>query len=515
MSDNEKKNSVYDLIININSILGFLKGWDITFPTGEEENNYEIIKNLRLKIFSVIGNKNRGKTFILSKIANRNLPNGYSETTKGLSISFPKDNNIALLDSVGFESPLIESDGEEYFLKSDNEKETQDIYKKLTRLKEEIRQLKQKTDIENIKDRRKNNNDIKIKENEFFETRNEFRKGIKKKDEQIYSLTNERRITDFFLQRFIIENANVLLLVVEKLSIDDQFFLNKLTKLIKQNHEQFLQKIIVIHNLKSMKHIETVKNYIENTLKKSLTFNLKEKADLKLKNRKNDEYNKCRFIEEEEDFSEKEIIHLIMAEEGSEAGNFYNESSIEFIRKIAKSITNTKIFDIIDKLKNYFFKISDTILKFEKGRNDTIKIGDIKDIFDEKTEKIQKIKLDYKNKLTLETIYGDLPDTFGEPKFNPLHHIVSADSKFLKIYLECPGDTKINDIDISYPNNLTKIVIKGKREKQPNKTMGRKFSSGEFEKKIILKGKDGDITNNIKVEGPSDGFYIIWFERDN
>jgi hypothetical protein len=90
-------------------------------------------------------------------------------------------------------------------------------------------------------------------ENQFFKKKNEFYDSIKDIDDQIESLSNERKITDFFLQRFIIENANIILLVVEKLSIDDQFFLNKITKLIKESKTIFSQKIIVINNIKKMK----------------------------------------------------------------------------------------------------------------------------------------------------------------------------------------------------------------------------------------------------------------------
>ena len=250
----------YDMEININSILGFLNGWDIIYSNGGKKK-YDFAKRNRTKIFSVIGNKNKGKSFILSKIAERDLPNGFSVTTKGLSISFPKFGNVALLDSVGFESPLLETDGEEYRLKSEKKEENDKFYKESNYLEKLIKKYKEEDrDI----------NEIKDKENEFFRLRNNFRNELTNKDEQLYVLTNERRTTDFFLQRFIIENANVILLVVGKLSIDDQFFLNKLTKLIKDDHTMFLQKIIVIHNLMTMEKIKTVEDYIENTLKKSL-----------------------------------------------------------------------------------------------------------------------------------------------------------------------------------------------------------------------------------------------------
>jgi len=66
----------------------------------------------------VLGNFNVGKSFILQKISDFTLPRGYSVRTKGISIKFPKnsDSITALLDSAGFETPLILDD-----LLNDNE----------------------------------------------------------------------------------------------------------------------------------------------------------------------------------------------------------------------------------------------------------------------------------------------------------------------------------------------------------------------------------------------------------
>ena len=276
--DSNSPCNIYDMEININSILGFVKGWDIRYSDiGKKQS--ERYKKRPTIIYSIIGNKNRGKSYILSKIADRKIPFGYSVTTKGLSISYPTFNTMTLLDSVGFESPLLENDGEEYRLKTDNQEENENFYQKSEELREKIQQL--------LKDEKADPEDIIDLESEFFNNRNEFRKKIKDKD----FLTNERRMTDFFLQRFIVENANVIILVVGKLSIDDQFFLNKLTKLIRDNNKVFLQKIIVIHNLISMKEIKDVEDYIENTLNKSLTFTLIKSNDLYLKDAKG-EFNK-------------------------------------------------------------------------------------------------------------------------------------------------------------------------------------------------------------------------------
>ena len=79
-----------------------MKGWDITY--GEDgRKKYEKAKKNGGTIISVIGNKNKGKSFLLSKLSGRDLPNGFNVATKGLSISFPENDNIILLDNDGIE----------------------------------------------------------------------------------------------------------------------------------------------------------------------------------------------------------------------------------------------------------------------------------------------------------------------------------------------------------------------------------------------------------------------------
>ena len=345
---------------------------------------------------------------------------------------------MTLLDSVGFESPLLENDGEEYRLKTDDLEENERFYKKSNELREKILELYKDKNADDKFD------EIEILENDFFNERNEFRNKIQEKDKQLNFLTNERRMTDFFLQRFIVENANIIILVVGKLSIDDQFFLNKLTKLIRDNNKVFLQKIIVIHNLISMKEIKVVNDYIENTLNKSLTFSLKKCDDLYLKDAKK-QYNKVRYYEEEpdSDSKSKNIIHLIMAQDGTEAGDFYNDSTIDYIRKEGGTVLNAKRFDVIERLKKYFCEVSESILKLENP-NDKITPEII-------SLQENKLVLNYQKKINLETFYGGLFEgVFGDPKFTPRYDIISSDPKFLKIYLDCPGIVEINAIKIVF-----------------------------------------------------------------
>ena len=508
---NEPKNKefvLYDVEININSILEIQKGWDITFSK-EGKQKFEEAKKLQTKIFSVIGNKNRGKSYVLSKISGKDLPRGYNVTTKGISISFPDYDydDIAVFDSAGLESPLLESDSEQYRLKSEDEKKNQTFYEELEELRKEIKAKKEsKCSLK----------ELKILENKFFKKKNEFYKSINNKDEQIESLTNERKITDFFLQRFIIENANIILLVVEKLSIEDQFFLNKITKLIK-DRKIFLQKIIVIHNIKKMKHKKDVQDYIKETLKKSLTFSLHEEKKQILKSQK--EYNEYVYIEQDVTSSNEPIIpiiHVIMAQEGSEAGNYYNDAAIEFIKRQGETFRNIKEFDLEDRLKKFFCNISETILKFEDD-NEKINPENIKFEIDQDNNNKGKIVLDYKKNISLEIFCGDiLSETFGEEKFCPEYSIESNENEIL-IYLDCPGNTCISKAEIKYVHNYTNLIIAGKREKNNIKTMGRKFGSGEFELKINLHDKgnicDDKIINIKKLGNKFNGFYKFTIQK--
>ena len=106
----------YDVIVHIDSIKDINKGWKIEFNEKTKEN-YESFKNHKMIKIGIIGNLNRGKSFILSKISKIKLPSGTSIRTEGLSIKYPdlkkfKDRKIALLDSAGLETPILNLNNE-------------------------------------------------------------------------------------------------------------------------------------------------------------------------------------------------------------------------------------------------------------------------------------------------------------------------------------------------------------------------------------------------------------------
>ena len=101
----------YDVIVSIQSIKDIIKGWNIKLSKEFEKNYKSNISEKILKI-GVIGNSNKGKSFILSNLSKIPLPSGTYIKTEGLSIKYPdckkfKNRKIALLDSAGLETPVI------------------------------------------------------------------------------------------------------------------------------------------------------------------------------------------------------------------------------------------------------------------------------------------------------------------------------------------------------------------------------------------------------------------------
>ena len=123
---------------------------------------------------------NKGKSFILSKLSKIELLAGTSINTKGISVKYPKLENTSnrkyiLVDSAGFESPILSYDDDD------------DIYKY------------------------EKNNENEKKENEEDKQQNLFREK-----------TKDVLITESFLQNFLIEFSDVLLLLVDNLTYSKQ-----------------------------------------------------------------------------------------------------------------------------------------------------------------------------------------------------------------------------------------------------------------------------------------------------
>ena len=127
----------YDVIIDIKSIKDIINGWEIKMSKRAEEK-YNSFKNEKMIKVGIIGNANKGKSFLLSKLSKIELPSGSSIRTEGLSIKYPeldifKDRKIALLDSAGLEAPVLK-DEKLKILEKQEKKEEEENYKKIMKM---------------------------------------------------------------------------------------------------------------------------------------------------------------------------------------------------------------------------------------------------------------------------------------------------------------------------------------------------------------------------------------------
>ena len=300
----EKPNFVdfYDVIVHIDSIKDINKGWKIDMNQ-KGEQNYQKYKNEKVIKIGVIGNANKGKSFILSKISKMKFPSGMSIKTEGLSIKYPdttlfQDRKIVLLDSAGLETPVLISD------------ETQKVINKSDLFKEKSR---------------------------------------------------EKLITELFLQNYIMYSSDILVIVVDSLSFSEQKLLMKIKK--EMERAKLTTPLYIIHNLKSFTSVEQVKDYIENSLLKSATFTLEKGHNISTKVEANTGiyfYEKDR---EKEKNKEKKIYHLIYANENSEAGKYYNKFTLDFIENSYQNVIDLESFDVIDSIKERYMAISKDIIE--------------------------------------------------------------------------------------------------------------------------------------------------------
>ena len=91
---NPQFENFYDIIIDINSIKNVNKeGWKVKF-SDEGLKKYKQYKNQKLITIGVLGNNNKGKSFLLSKISKIKLLTGTSIHTEGFSVKYPEWKDI-------------------------------------------------------------------------------------------------------------------------------------------------------------------------------------------------------------------------------------------------------------------------------------------------------------------------------------------------------------------------------------------------------------------------------------
>jgi len=459
----------YDVIVDIQSIKEICNGWEIKRSKRAEEN-YENIKKDKVIKIGIIGNSNKGKSFLLSKISKIALPSGTNIRTEGLSIKYPeidnkyKNRKIVLLDSAGLETPVLK----------ENKRNKKESFKKMNEITQNNNEEKYENEEANKEENEKNESN---KENEILDDddEEEFPKNNKNEKELFREKSREKLITELFLQNYIIYNSDILIVVVGILTYSEQKLLNKIKNEIQRS--KLNKTLFVIHNLMTYTSVKQVEEYIDTILLKSETFNLElgHKIDSSIEDKNGYYYY--------EKNSDPKIYHFIYANEGSEAGLFYNKFTLDYLENFYKMVTDIKPFDILETVKERFIDISNEIFEqLEKPLT--------KDNFDNSNEKL--IKLKNPNKIILKKC---LIDELGFSNlktngFEPLYNIYKKDDKLI-IRIEAPGNSNIKS-EIFFSGEYTLIRLSGlkKQDKEPHNLRDNIFNSREF----------GNYTLNIPIK---------------
>ena len=384
----------YDMIINISSMNSLLDyGWEEDFSS-KGIRSYQEKKDKPSVLVSVFGNHNTGKSFILSNISGIDFPCGYSLETSGLGIRYPIENqNCIFLDNSGFNKPLVENDC--YHLPKDN-----------------------------------------LSEKEYIET--------------INTITSDRLLTEYFILNFILYYSNIPILVLDELSFSQQELYDKAKKLLYGN------QLFVIHNLKNYEKIEQVEEFIKEILESSITFDVKKNEMMINMNEDTQFKNYVYHLEEiNNENGKKNIIHLIMAKEGTEAGEYYNKTTIHFLRQIMNTYCNRQKFPIVERLKEFLFKISNNIMEKPIDNINQIIIQD------------KRVRLTYEEDKKLEfKIYNEIifsEQLIGNKYIPKYYYYKSQDGRFLFIELIICGDIISLKNKIDLLNNFYYFHYEGEK----------------------------------------------------
>ena len=438
--EDQKLNDAYHIIILTNSILSLNDiGWEIKFPRGEEEYNKEILK--KMIIVGVVGNRNKGKSFILGKLTDYVVPQGFSISTEGISVRFgdKAEHCIAILDSAGQEVPLLNS--------SINLKE----------------------------------NNVEVKNNhlnEIIEENNKEKKEQKTLDEAgiFENCLRDKLITERFLEEFIINTSDIMILVVGNITLSEQKILTRIKNSLKNK-----KQLYVLHNLQNYQNKKQVEDYIENTLKKLYGIKIEENNFQNIK----EDYHTKYYVE-----TDSNITHLIFINDYCDIAAYYNNPTIEFLKKNIDVVQRRTYFSVIEKCKEFFLIIQGDFLEENLEKEDF-------------SEKDNKIKVD-KKKIKLKKVFIDeIGKTVSNDIETPNYYYYTEKNDFV-ITVELPGPNPSIKSKIDAQREFYNFIFQGEKSGNTSDNKEERILSKNLKDKtpfkfsIMISKKDITILPNDK-----------------
>jgi hypothetical protein len=292
--------TMYDAIFKCESINTlFKKGWNY-FLTEKFDKR---IKNKEYRICPMcfLGETNKGKTFIINLLTNKNLKSGSEYKTEGISCKFS--------DFEYSNNEINDSDEPEKFLLFDSAGRSEPL------LIEPEEKLSIKDDLKRIVET--NYRDLKVSEE--------------------------------FLKNVLINNSQIIIFVVNQLTLSEQIFLYEL------KNQQNFDQLFIIHNLFNFEKKEDLEDYIDNTIVRSIYFDMSKDyfpMDPKYENNNNLPYY---FVEYQDNNGEQSLInHLILGniETKDPWIDNLNEETIKLLKKLMQTCvadSKLEIKEILEK----------------------------------------------------------------------------------------------------------------------------------------------------------------------
>ena len=461
----------YDLIIDLNSLhcissLNNVEDYGARIRRDEKGfEKYEYYKNKSTTVVGMLGYSNAGKSFILSKLTSLKIPDGYAIQTKGISIKYPisENSNFTCLDSEGSEMPITETS---YLKNSDNDT---------------------------------------LSAKEYYE--------------KLKFATLDKKATEIFIQNFLLEYCNILVIVLGAMAFRDQMFLNRIKR------ERGIEKIFVCHNLKDFVKKEQVLTYIDTTFKNDIFLNCEKRVITKMDDDKKEIYGHY-FYEKikHPDDTNTDIIHIFFANdvrsEENTAADYFNDNSINFLQAQIKSLTYQKSFDAIEKFKKFLIKNGGVF--FEHDVNlPCIEEKDIKfdgeKIYVEKPLKLKEFNFDEFGRLNFfsNIIVPDYSYYIGQYK---------NEYECLIIEIELPGKIENPELNLKFDFDTNKQCFTFKAKKvdvndENIETYNNDIRKGNVELAIYIDMDECKLDMNNK-ERPikckhSNGLFIVYIPTIN
>ena len=326
--EKDEKNKIDNININNNNNNIDIQNEDNIIENEDEkieveEKNFDIdIDKTNNSVIGILGLSNVGKSYLLSLFTGQELPTGDSIHTKGISVK--KIKNFIILDSEGIDAALTK---------------------------------------ENIA-------------KELYPKENLLNKNINESDSLIEQIARDKKAVELFIQDFIIEKSDIIVIVVGPLTLQEQKMINQIVTTTKK------ETIYIIHNLKNFYSKEQIQDYIENTFKQNIFF--------------------------------KQGQKITMGSNVEESHNYcFNKTVIDYFKNEMSSIRR-KEFDIFKEIRDFLVEKGENYIESSEAGKKPFTAENIKFIRKGKLKYISiknennKIKKCIMNQLGFSHFYGTL-----------------------------------------------------------------------------------------------------------